>query len=181
MFRRARLVLVIVALLCAAIVIIGPWPLHIGGQWTPLFTWTGAGTLHTKAGEYPLYVSIYPSSHFSHLHLDGQRPTGGLQGMGWLCTSRGEMQQLELSGTIYNAWRSTDGSLVSLRLLEYRVFKNKPDRGFFDLYGRWQGPQLVMDDRHSSGERFRSGLTIDHASVSLEPGSYSDFKERCSR
>src|SRR5262249_7207632 len=93
--------------------------------------------------------------------------------------SRGEMQRLELSGTIYNAWRSTDGSLVSLRVLEYRGFNNGQSRGFFDLYGHWQGPQLVMDDRHHSAERFRSGLTIEHASGGLEPGSYSDFKAVC--
>ena len=172
-------VFVLGALLCAFIVIAGPWVFHIGGRLTPLLTWTGSGTLRTKGGEYPLYVSMYPSSHFSRLHLDGQRPTGGLQGIGWLCTSRGVMQQLDLSGTIYNAWRTTDGSLLSVRLLGHRVIDVGQGRGFFDLYGHWQGPQLVMDDRHHPGERFRYGLSIEHASVSLDYGSYSDFKATC--
>ena len=179
-FGRLHAVLVLGALLCAFILVAGPWVFHIGGQWTPLLTWTGSGTLHAKGGNYPLYVSMYPSSHFSRLQLDGQRPTGGLQGMGWLCTSRGEMQQLELTGTIYNAWRSTDGSLVSFRLLEHRIFNNGQSRGYFDLIGRWQGPQLMMDNRRNPGERFRvAGLNIEHASVSLDPGSYSDFKTTC--
>lgn len=178
-FGKIHALLVVAALICAAVVIIGPWPLHIGGQWTPLFTWTGSGKLHTKGGEYPLYVSMNPSSHFSRLQLDGQRPTGGLHGIGWLCTSRGQMQRLDLSGTIYNAWRTTDGSLVSFRLLEYRMLNNGQYRGYFDLTGRWQGPQLVMDQRHDPGSRFLSGLSIENASVSLAPGSYGDFKAMC--
>ena len=172
-------VFVLGVLLSGLLLVAGPWIFHIGGQWTPLLTWTGSGTLVSKSGQYPLYVSMNPSSHFSHLHLDGQRPTGGLKGMGWLCTSRGQMQQLELTGTIYNAWRTTDGSLVNVRLLEHLVFNNGQSRGFFDLMGHWQGPQLVMDDRKHPGERFRSGLSIEHASVSLDPGSYSDFKATC--
>ena len=161
------------------VLVAGPWIFHIGGQWTPLLTWNGSGKLVSKGGEYPLWVTFHPSSHFSQLHLDGLRPTGGLNGMGWLCTSRGVMVRLDLSGTIYNAWRTTDGSLVRFRLLEYRAFDAAKGRGFFDLTGRWQGPQLVMDDRHDPGESFRSGLKIEHASVSLDPGSYSDFKATC--
>ena len=173
-------VFVLGLLLCGLLLVAGPWVLHIGGQWTPLLTWTGSGKLLTKSGQYPLYVSMSPSSHFSQLHLDGLRPTGGLKGMGWLCTSRGVMEQLDVSGTIYNAWRTTDGSLVSVRLLEHRVIDVGQGQGFFDLYGRWRGPQLVMDDRHHPGERFRSGVNIEHASVTLDPGSYSDFKVICS-
>ena len=70
----------------------------------------------TKNGTYPLYVSFYPSSRFSRLHLDGLRPTGGLQGNGWLCTAPGTIERLWLSGTIYNGWSTTEGSLMGLRL-----------------------------------------------------------------
>lgn len=181
MHGRSRFgaILIIVALLCGGALLTGPWIFHIGGQFTPLLTWTGSGKLVTKAGEYPLYVTFHPSSHFSSLHLDGLRPTGGLHGMGWLCTSRGVMQQLDLTGTIYNAWRTTDGSLVNIRLLEHQVINVGQGQGFFDLIGRWQGTQLVMDDRHHVPNRFRSGLNIEHASASLDWGSYSDFKAAC--
>lgn len=168
------------ALVYGVVILTGPWALHIGGRWTPLLTWTGSGKLHTKGGaEYPLYVSFYPSSHFSQLHMDGLRPTGGLQGSGWLCTSPGVTQRLQLSGTIYGAWRSTEGSLINFRLLEPKIIDVGQGQGFFDLIGKWQGQELVMDDRNHVGNTFRSGLKIERASVTLDWGSYSDFKVTC--
>jgi hypothetical protein len=168
------------ALLYGVFVALAPWSIHIGGRWTPLMTWQGSGTLLTKSGtEYPLYVSFSPSSHFSQLHMDGLRPTGGLKGSGWLCTSRGVTQSLVLSGTIYGAWRSTDGSLMGFRLLERKIIDVGQDQGFFDLIGRWSGPELVMDSRSTVGHPFRSGLKIEHPSVKFDWGSYSDFKAVC--
>ena len=162
------------------VVALDPWALHVGGRWTPLLIWEGSGKLHTKSGvEYPLYVSFYPSSHFSHLHLDGLRPTGGVQGSGWLCTSRGVTQRLQLAGTIYGAWRTTDGSLMDFRLLEPKIIDVGQGRGYFDLIGYWHGPQLVMDSRSNVATTFRSGLKIEHPSVSLEWSTYSDFKAAC--
>jgi hypothetical protein len=176
--------LVALLLLCAAVVygvaaVTAPWAFHIGGRWTPLLYWSGSGTLHTKGGAYPLYVTIYPSSSFSRLHLDGLRPSGGVQGSGSLCTSRGAILYLKLGGTIYNGWRSTAGSFIQFRLLEPKYIDVGQKQGFFDLYGRWHGPQLVMDARGESAVAFRSGLRIDQASVTLAPGAYSDFKALC--
>ena len=168
------------AVFYAIVLALDPWAFHIGGRWTPLLTWQGSGKLRTQSGiEYPLYIMFYPSSHFSRLHMDGLRPTGGLQGSGWLCTSRGVTQRMELSGTIYGGWRSTEGSLMTFRLLEPKVFDVGQRQGFFDLAGRWQGPQLVMDDRSNVEALFRSGLKIEHASITFDWGTYSDFKAMC--
>lgn len=173
-------VLLLGGTLCYGVVVgLDPWSIHIGGRWTPLLTWSGSGKLVTKGGTYPLYVFFFPSSSFSRLHLDGLRPTGGVQGSGWLCTSPGVTQNLRLSGTIYGSWRSTDGSLMSVRLIEPKVLDVGQRQGFFNLYGRWQGPALVMEDRGEPGHIFRSGLTVEHASVTLAWGSYSDFKAAC--
>ena len=168
------------ALFYGVVVALDPWAVHIGGRSTPLLTWSGSGKLLTKSGrEYPLYVSFFPSSHFSQLHMDGLRPTGGLQGNGWLCTSPGVMQRLQLSGTIYGGWRSTEGSLTAFRLLEPKLIDVGQGQGFFDLIGRWRGPELVMDSRNAVPNQFRSGLKIEHPSVTLHWGSYSDFKALC--
>lgn len=167
----------------AVVVVLNPWALHIGERWTPMLYWTGTGKLVTQRGTYPLMVTLFPASHFSHLHLDGLRPTGGIQGNALLCTSRGVTQYLELSGTIYGGWRSTDGALMDLRLLERRTahdaLSGGRDRGYFDLFGYWHGPQLRMDDRGESSDRFRSGLKVDHASVILEWGRQADFNAAC--
>ena len=171
-------------ILCVAVVygvaaVTAPWSFHIGGLSTPLLSWSASGMLHTKSGTYPLYVFLYPSPSFSRLHLDGLRPTGGVQGTGSLCTSPGAIQYLKLSGTIYNGWSSTEDSLISFRLLEPKYFDVGQKRGYFDLYGRWRGPQLVMDDRGAWASTFRSGLRIEHASVTLDRASYEDFKAAC--
>ena len=178
--RILWLPVVVVAVCYAAIIITSPWSLHIGGRATPFLTWHGSGRLVTKSGtEYPLYISFFPSSHFSRLWLDGLRPTGGLQGSGYLCTAPGVSERLTLSGTIYGGWRSTENSLMSFRLLEIRVINLGQKRGFFDLYGTWHGSTLVMDDRARVGGQFNSGMRIEHASVSFDWGSYSDFKAAC--
>jgi len=173
------LLLLGVGVVYALAALTSPWAFHIGGRWTPLLYWSGSGKLVTKAGTYPLYVSFFPASHFSRLQLDGLRPTGGLQGSGSLCTAPGVMQPLKLSGTIYGGWRTTDGSLMAFRLLERKLFDAGQRQGYFDLYGRWQGQQLVMNDRGSYAGLFRSGLKIEHASVTLDWGGYSEFKAAC--
>jgi hypothetical protein len=167
----------------AVVVLLDPWAFHIGERWTPLLYWTGTGKLVTKRGTYPLIVTLFPASHFSRLHLDGLRPTGGIQGNALLCTSPGVTQNLDLSGTIYGGWRSTDGALMDFRLLERRTARDalvgSNNRGYFDLFGYWHGPQLRMDDRGEWSERFRSGLRVEHVSVILEWGRKADFNAAC--
>lgn len=172
-------------LLYGVAVMLAPWAFHIGERWTPLLYWTGTGKLVTKSGTYPLMVTLSPASHFSRLRLDRLRPTGGIRGNALLCTSRGVTQSLDLSGTIYGGWRSTDGALMDFRLLERRTARDalvgSNNRGYFDLFGYWHGPQLRMDDRGEWSERFRSGLRVEHASVTLEWGRKADFNAACAR
>ncbi len=173
------LVAVCVIVVYAVVAVTSPWAFHIGGRWTPLLYWSGYGKLTTKNGSFPLYVIFYPSPHFSKLHLDGLRPTGGLRGTAHLCTSAGVVEPLKLSGTIYGGWSSTNEALMAFRLLEFRIVNMGQQQGYFDLYGRWSGPELMMTDRHRSSEKFRSGLKIDQATITLDWGSYAEFKTAC--
>jgi hypothetical protein len=167
----------------AVIVMLEPWAFHIGERWTPLLYWTGTGKLVTKNGTYPLIVTLFPASHSSRLRLDGLRPVGGISGNALLCTSRGVTQFLDLTGTIYGERRSTDGALINLRLLErrtaYDALSGGKNRGYFNLFGYWHGPQLRMDDRGEWSQRFRSGLKVEHASVIFEWGRKADFNAAC--
>jgi len=88
-------------------------------------------------------------------------------------------QYLKQSGTMYNGWSTTENALISIRLLEPKYFDVGQHRGYFDLYGRWRGQQLVLDDRAAWASTFRSGVRIEHASVTVDPGSYSDFSAAC--
>lgn len=179
LFQLLMLLLLGVTLVYGIALVIAPWAFHIGGRFTPMLMWQGSGKLHTRNGEYPFYLYFYPDSHFSRLRLDGKQPTGGVQGRGLLCTSPGIMQQLKLGGTIYGGWRSTEDSVIAFRLNEPIYISVGQRQGFFDLYGKFRGPELVMDGRNSWGERFQSGLRIEQASVTLDWGSYSDFKAVC--
>jgi hypothetical protein len=168
--------LLFVALAYGAIAVFYPWSLHIGGRSTPLMYWSGSGKLLTTGGTYPLYVSLFPSSEFSQLSLDGLRPSGGVQGSGSLCTSRGVIHRLNLNGTIYGGWWSTDIRLMKFNMIERKIFDPAHAQGF-TLYGRWRGPELVMDDRGEFGSAF--GLKIEHTSATLDWGPYSDFEAAC--
>jgi hypothetical protein len=127
-----------------------------------------------------MFVMLYPSAQLSWLRRDGRRPTGGVQGNTCLCTSPGVSQYLKLSGTIYDGWQSTEGSLMTLRLLEPTIVDVGQQRaGYFDLVGRWQGSELVLDERANWSRSFRSGQRIDHASVTLRWDPYWSCKSAC--
>ena len=174
-----KLLLLCVIVFYGAVGLTNPWAFHIGNRSTPFLYWSGYGKLVAKSGTYPLYVMFYPSAHFSRLHLDGLRPTGGLQGTASLCTAPGVVLPLKLSGTLYGGWTSTQDALMEFRLLDYKLIDVGQRQGYFDLFGRWRGPELVMDDRGEASGKFRSGAMIEHASVTLGYGSYSDFKAMC--
>jgi hypothetical protein len=142
--------------------------------------WSGYGNLVSKNGTYPLFISFYPASHSSsQLHLDGLRPTADTRGTAWLCTGSGVVHRLSLSGTIYGGWSSTESSLMRIRLGEFRPIDLGQHTGYFDLYGRWRGPQLVMEDRGSYSSVYSFGLKVEKASVTFDWGGYSDFKTVC--
>lgn len=182
--RSGWLVLGATALVVYCVIaLLNPWALHIGGQWTPFMYWTGSGKLVTSDGTYPLLVRLYPSPHGSQLRLDGLRPISGVHGQAWLCTPKGS-QFLDLTGTIYGGWRSTDGALTRFRLLERytareRLLGEVPRRGYIDLYGYWDGPELAMNDRGSWSPPFRQGFTLKNASVTLKSGSKTDYNAAC--
>ncbi len=178
--RRPFLGILIVVLILLGFFAVMPWAVHIGGRWTPLLTWWGSGKLIAPGGvEYPLFLTLSPSSHFSRLHLQGRQPTGGVQGTACLCTSPGTAQSLTLSGTIYGGWWSTDGSLIGFRLLEPTIMDVGQTRaGYFDLTGQWHGHELTMS-QNGWPRPFRSGLRIEHASVTFRWHPYWSCSSVC--
>jgi len=174
-----------VGFLWAVTVVLNPWALHIGGRPTPLLYWHGTGTVLAKSGQtYPLYVSFWPGRP-QGFHGGGRRQgkiiSAHLAGDGWLCIAPGKPERMELSGTMYGGYTSSAESLVDFRILEWRKpFAINPQfRGFFDVAGQWRGPQLVMDRPGEQGIRFKSGLFIDNATITLRWASYGDFESAC--
>ena len=164
--------------------LLAPWAFHIGGRWTPGI-WEGSGTLRTTAGDqYPVYIFFFPSFRStSRLRLNGQRPTSGLRGSGWLCSARGVIQRLDLTGDIYGAYLNTDGNQMAFRLLDARLpFRINPqNQRYADFVGRWHGGELTMQDEGGWGRGFHSDLhdPKERAVVTFTWDSYSNFKILC--
>jgi hypothetical protein len=170
-------------LVLALTALLDPWAYHIGGRWTP-GVWWGYGKLQTTEGdEYPLFIYFFPNfKAMSRLRLNGQRPTSGLRGAGWLCSAQGVTQRLDLSGDIYGTYLNTDGNQMAIRLLDARhISINAQNRHYVDLYGRWHGPELVMQDEGGWERSFHPDPQNpkERAAVTFTWGSYWDFKDLC--
>ncbi len=134
----------------AVTLLLNPWALHIGGHSTPLLYWHGSGTLRAKDGKtYPLYVSFFPGRPLRHSggRRGGKGWSANLNGTGWLCIAPGQIERMDLSGTMFGGYTSDADSLLDFRLLEWKkpFTINYQHRGFFDLAGTWHNQELVMD------------------------------------
>jgi hypothetical protein len=165
--------------------VLHPWALHIGGRSTPLLYWHGAGTLISKDGKaYPLYLSFWPGSSRGARGIgkrEGKGISSRLAGNGWLCIAPGNIERMQLGGTVFGGYTSADNRLFSFRLLEWRrpFSINPPDRGYFDLAGMWSGQDLVLNRPDEQGKRLNTGPFIDHATITLRWTSYGDFESAC--
>jgi hypothetical protein len=173
-----------VAFMWVVMVALNPWALHIGGRSTPLLYWHGTGTLNSKDGRtYPLYVSWFPGKPGRHGggRREGKIWSADLKGTGWLCLAPGSVERMDLSGTMYGGYLTSDQSLFDFRFLEWqKPFQiNYHNRGFFDVAGNWHGPLLVMDRPNEQGIKLNTGPFIDHATVTLHWASYDEFETAC--
>ncbi|HZQ21877.1 MAG TPA: hypothetical protein VFA89_03680 [Terriglobales bacterium] len=161
------------AICTVAVSLLIPWAFHMGGRLTPLYWW-GTGILVARSGTYPLYVLMYPTMERAN----------GLQGWASLCTARNTVLPLEVNGRFRGGWWTLNHAAMELGLFETQdprgALFDPSTRGSIDLFGSWSGPELILDDRAEHLGNFRSGLRIEHASVTLKWGSKSDFKTACS-
>lgn len=164
---------------------LNPWALHIGGRSTPLLYWHGSGVVTSKDGKtYLLYVSFGPGRPRG-THGGGRREgkivSAHITGRGYLCVAPGNIERMDLTGTMYGGYTSSTDSLFDFRLLEWRkpFNVNYQRRGYFDLAGMWQGSDLVMDRPNEQGSMFNTGPFIDHATAKLSWSSYGEFEGVC--
>ncbi|HUX44964.1 MAG TPA: hypothetical protein VMV57_09455 [Terracidiphilus sp.] len=167
------------------VVALNPWALRIGGRATPLLYWHGTGTVQAANGiKLPLYVTFWPGEPqgiHGGMRREGKRVSANLSGTGWLCVAPGQVERMDLSGTMYGGYTDSANSLFAFRLLEWQkpVQVNYKYRGFFDVAGMWHGQELVMDRKNQQGIKFKSGLFVDHATVTLHWASYGEFEAAC--
>lgn len=148
-------------LLCTTLLtgIFAPWGFYLGGHlhWFPY--WHGVAHVRSSSGDFLLRFWITP------------RPSGGLyhypafSGWAWLCTPRGERYRLRVTGGFFErTGYDTNGKAMSLDL--YSRPNTWQWTGHWDrrphLYftGRWQNPNLVMNDGGTLSRAFLPDGTL---------------------
>jgi hypothetical protein len=187
-----RLVLVLVlvgGVMLAALAVFAPWGFHMGGQFHIIPMWQGVGRLHSNSagGDYAIYVWFWPDS-------GRLRGLTYVKGNAMLCTPRGERFNLTLGGNFERpAGLDLNGKTASFYMYNRTVkhiLSGGNARPELELRGRWNNPDLALDD-HSSLQRnfdhdarLRTSLTGvpylgEVSPVTLRQGGKSDFEAAC--
>jgi len=166
------------------LLLLNPWSLHMGGRWTPALTWHGVGKLHSSTGAtYGLFMELYP-------HLErGGRGRGSrqnLEGIAKICTPQGEVYAMTVDGYL-KAWLDADKKPITFYL---RSRKDAQPKLRADLYGSWQGQELVLDDKGSMAMSFAvngnakgyligTNAPTENTTGSLRYATESEFASAC--
>jgi len=121
-----------------------PWAFRLGGTFRPIAIWQGVAHLHAASGDYVLSVWLTPSSGSRLSNF----PTFG--GGAYLCTPRGEGIPLRMYAVIpEHVSGETNGKPMRIELHHRSWFGSTSGvdgRPRLTFHGRWQDPDLVMDD-----------------------------------
>ena len=157
-----KLVLFLVAAGCAiyiAQMVFHPWAFYFGGHRHALPIWQGTGTLHAPAagGDYSLYVYLYPTGR-GRTYLNSS-----LSGNATLCTPRGELFRLTLSGSMpRNPGTQLIGTPISLYIRSARPSRNVTGdyRPRLNFKGTWGDRALLLDDAAALAAAFNADGTL---------------------
>ena len=186
---RLLLTLVLGCVVIIAITaIFAPWGFFLGGKFHIIPYWQGWGVIHARSGKYAVFVRFQPAPSGSKV-----LPHPTVRGTGYLCSPRGEIFKMKLSGGMRRGiGADTNGEKISLGMDYWPTFggfmtHHNPSVG---IEGKWQNPNIVGDDHGSIFRAFNPDGTVagpdphrpypgDITPVTLVPGSYSDFETAC--
>jgi hypothetical protein len=139
-----------IVLVIGVMLLLNPWALRMGGRWTPALTWHGVGKLHSTTGAtYGLFMELNPYLEQGRRGVAGSREN--LQGRAKICTPQGEVYAMTVDGYLKHAWLDADHKPITFYL---RSFGNAQPKLRADLYGSWQGQELVLEDKGSMAMSF---------------------------
>jgi hypothetical protein len=187
--RLALVFLLVGGVMLAVTALATPWAFYMGGNFHMLPYWQGWGKLHSNSagGDYAIYVYFYPQIR----RYSG--PTH-VAGMAMLCTPRGEKFKLNLGGDFErHIGRDLNGKTASFYMYNRtmkHIFSGSSAKPELELRGRWNNPDLALDDHGSIARNFAPDATLytSHAkrpymgevsAVTLHEGSTSGFEAAC--
>jgi len=189
LLRFLFLLLLLAAVIAVFLVFAAPWAFYMGGRFHAIPMWQGLGRIHSNSagGDYMLYVWFWPDS-------GRLRGLVYVKGNARLCTPTGENFNLTLGGNFDKpAAVDLNGQRVSLYMHNLSVVDRNLGRDLaphLELRGKWNNPDLVLDDQGSIARSFGGDAKLypPHASrpymgevspVTLHQGGNSDFEAAC--
>jgi hypothetical protein len=187
-----QLVLLVILAVVVAVgipALLTPWGFFMGGRFHVLPMWQGWGKMHsnTAGGDYVIQLYFYPKTgrHLGTTHVKGNAV---------LCTPRGEKFNLSLGGDFQKDLRTdTNGKTASFYMDNYNIKsqftgQNRPE---LELRGKWNNPDLVLDDHGSIARNFEPDATLynghspsrpymrEVVPVTLHEGGNAEFEAAC--
>jgi hypothetical protein len=172
------------------IAIFMPWGYYLGGKFHIFPYWQGFGHLHStiSGGDYLFFVSFQPGT-------PGQF-NSYIKGNGYVCTPQRKIIRLTLIGQMRkHLGVSTEGESIYMKAYNYqgfsRFFATPQRHPRIELKGKWQNPNIVMNDTGSISREFEPDGSVytgnepnrpyarEILPITLRPGSYADFKTAC--
>lgn len=157
---RLLLGLVLATVLVDAIpAVFAPWSYYLGGRfhWLPL--WQGRGQVHARGGDYVVYFWIMPTP-------PGRvSRTPAFRGWAVVCTPKGERLSLRTTAGL-RGHDGTDTNGQGMRVTMYarpwyyNLAGTWDDRPQLEFDGRWQNPDLVMNDAGTLSRAFLPDGTV---------------------
>jgi hypothetical protein len=136
-----------------------PWIFTVGGHFRLLPEWTGSGQIEGPGGTYRIFVSFYPSRGGSRI-----LPSTSVRGGGYICTPSGRSYQVKLSGGApLTVWSDMNNKPFTLSTYTRGAFSSQHNPPEVRLKGRWNGPNLVLNDGGTLARAFApDGSLIPH-------------------
>jgi hypothetical protein len=187
----------VVLLIIIAVVVVGlpalltPWGFFMGGRFHVFPSWTGWGKMHSNkaGGDYVIMMTISPKTGkgLGPAHVDGNA---------WLCTPRGERFTLHLGGDFQKNIRlDTNGKTASFYMNSYTLKSqfSGDTRPSLEFRGKWNNPDLVLDDHGSIARNFAPDATLwpkggnqrpyisEVVPVTLHEGGKAEWEAACAK
>jgi len=147
--------------------VFAPWSYFLGGRLHPLPLWQGAGTMHTTSGDYALQFFLSPEPGGRTFNFPYFR------GWGTLCSPRGERYSMRVSASMFeHPGLDTNGQRMEITMYarpwNYQL-SSSDGRPRLTFRGRWQNPNLVVDDGGTLSRAFLADNTVYHGPASRQP------------
>jgi hypothetical protein len=160
-----------------------PWAFFMGGHFHVSPKWSGWGRMHSNvAGNYVIYMSISP-------YFGRGRSLTAITGRGALCTQRGDNYTLDVGGSFQShPGIDLQGKSAVIYAHNYSRYGSQYSPSL-EFRGKWNNPDLVLDDHGSLTQAFDPGAVLAKNSnmrpvrevvpLTLHEGNRSDFDAAC--